>query len=117
MQRIFIVILTLFLAACSPTSAATVEDFLTALTTKDEARLLTLVCADYEFDALLEYDAYALVQTSLKNLDCQPNSTDVVCSGSIEASYGDEVRFFDLSERTYHLVQEGGDWLVCGYSK
>jgi len=41
----------------------------------------------------------------------------VICSGSIEASYGDEIRSFDLSERTYHLVQDGSDWLVCGYDR
>ena len=117
MKRIFIGLIALSLAACSPAPTETLEDFLTALTTKDEARLLTLVCAEYEFDALLEFDAYALVQTTLKDVDCTASGADVVCTGSIEASYGDEVRSFDLSERTYHLRQDGGDWLVCGYSK
>ena len=112
-----LLLLSLFLTACAPAPAAAVEDFLKALTTKDEARLLSLVCADYEFDALLEFDAYALVQTTLKDVDCTANNTDVTCTGSIEASYGDEIRSFDLSERTYHLVQDSGDWLVCGYSK
>ena len=112
-----ILFLALFLVACSPTPASVVEDFLTALAAKDEARLLTLVCADYEFDALLEFDSYALVQTTLKDLGCQPTGADVICSGSIEASYGDEIRSFDLSERTYHLVQDGSDWLVCGYDR
>jgi len=54
-----ILFLALFLASCSPTPTSVVEDFLTALAAKDEARLLTLVCADYEFDALLEFDSYA----------------------------------------------------------
>ena len=112
-----IVLLSLLLTACTPAPAATVEDFLTALTTQDEARLLTLVCADYEFDALLEFDSYGLVQTTLKDVDCTANGTNVTCTGSIEASYGDEIRSFDLTERTYHLVQDGGDWLVCGYTK
>lgn len=112
-----ILFLALFLTACSPTPASVVEDFLTALAAKDEARLLTLVCADYEFDTLLEFDSYALVQTTLKDVDCQPSGADVICNGSIEASYGDEIRSFDLSERRYHLVQDGGDWLVCGYDR
>ncbi len=112
-----ILLLTIFLTACNATPATAVEDFLTALTAKDEARLLTLVCADYEFDALLELDSFALVQTTLKDVDCQSSGTDVICSGSIEASYGAEVRSFDLSKRTYHLVQDGGDWLVCGYDR
>ena len=112
-----IILISLLLTACSPSPAAVVEDFLSALTTKDEARLLTLVCADYEFDALLEFDSYALVQTTLKDVDCTSNGTDVTCSGSIEASYGAEIRSFDLSQRTYHLVQDGSDWLVCGYDR
>ena len=112
-----IFLLSLLLAACSPSPAATVEDFLTALTSKDEARLLALVCADYEFDALLEFDAYALVQTTLKGVDCTANNSNVTCTGSIEVSYGNEIRSFDLTERTYHLVQDGADWLVCGYTK
>ncbi len=112
-----ILLLTIFLTTCNAAPATAVEDFLTALAAKDEARLLTLVCADYEFDALLELDSFALVQTTLKDLACQSSGTDVICSGSIEASYGDEIRSFDLSERTYHLVQDGGDWLVCGYDR
>ena len=112
-----ILLLSLFLSACSISPASVVEDFLTALAAKDETRMLTLVCADYELDALLEFDSYALVQTTLRDVDCQPSGTDVICNGSIEASYGDEVRSFDLSERTYHLVQDGSDWLVCGYDR
>ena len=112
-----ILLISLFLTACRTSPATMVEDFLTALAAKDEARMLSLVCADYEFDALLEFDSYALVQTTLKDVDCQPSGADVICSGSIEASYGDEVRSFDLSERTYHLVQDGADWLVCGYDR
>jgi PBP1b-binding outer membrane lipoprotein LpoB len=112
-----ILFLALFLAACSSTPAGVVEEFLRALTAKDEARLLTLVCADYELDALLEFDSYGLVETTLKDMDCTSSDADVICTGSIEASYGDEVRSFDLSERTYHLVQDGGDWLVCGYDR
>ena len=112
-----ILLISIFLTACSASPDAVVEDFLTALAAKDETHLLALVCADYEFDALLEFDSYALVQTTLKDVDCQLNGADVICSGSIEASYGDEVRSFDLSERTYHLVQDGGDWLVCGYDR
>ena len=112
-----IILISLLLSSCSPSPATVVEDFLTALAAKDEVRVLSLACADYEFDALLEFDAYALVEFTLKDVDCRSKGTDVICSGSIEASYGDEIRSFDLSERTYHLVQDGNDWLVCGYSR
>jgi hypothetical protein len=31
------------------------------------------------------------------------------------ASYQDEVQEFDLNGRTYQMVEQRGDWLVCGY--
>ena len=115
----------IFLTACgnavSPATDA-VENFLQALSDKNNALMLSYVCADYEFDALLEFDAYALVQTTLTDLDCQQKAMDgddalVVCEGSIDATYSNEVRNFDLSERTYRVVNQAGDWLVCGYTK
>jgi len=115
----------IFLTACAQTtspSAEVVGAFLRALSDKNSALMLSYVCADYEFDALLEFDAYGLVQTTLSDLDCQQVGTDgedalVVCSGSIDATYSNEVRNFDLSERTYRVINTGGDWLVCGYTK
>ena len=38
----------------------------------------------------------------------------VNCTGKIIASYNNEDQELDLSVRTYQVVQEGGDWLVCG---
>ena len=115
----------LFLIACqsnaSPAARA-VESFLGALADKDEALLLSHTCPDYEMDALLEFDSLALVETSLKDVSCQQTGSEgdaalVTCSGSLEASYGGEMRSFDLSERAYRVVESGGDWLVCGYTK
>lgn len=114
-----------FLAACqsgaSPAAQA-VENFLQALADKNEAVLLSLACPDYEPDALLELDSLALVQTSLDGVSCRESgmvgdAAQVVCRGSIEASYGGEQRSFDLIGRNYHVVKSGGDWLVCGYTK
>ena len=94
--------------------------YLNALTDKDEATLTVLSCADWEANALLELDAFQSVETSLEGLSCQQNVADdgsvtVTCEGKIVASYGGEVQEFDLSERTYSMVEQGGDWLVCGY--
>ena len=75
-----------------------------------------------EMDALLEYDSFALVETSLKSVSCKQvsaddNSAQVVCQGSIEASYNGEMQSFDLSARTYTVQNDNGNWLVCGYKK
>ncbi|MEX2161184.1 MAG: hypothetical protein WD751_04640 [Anaerolineales bacterium] len=94
--------------------------YLNALVAKDEAGLTLLSCADWEANALLELDSFQSVETHLEGLSCQQTastegSATVICQGAIVTSYGDEVQEFDLSERTYRLVQQGSDWLVCGY--
>ena len=100
-------------------AAVSVEDYLQALVNKDETRLVSLTCDSYEAAALLEYDAFSLVKTRLEGLDCQAgpasgNQAAVTCQGQIIATYGNEDQQFDLSERTYQVTNEGGEWLVCG---
>lgn len=115
--------IALVLTACSSgndAAAATVESYLSALAEKDDALLVSYICPDFEFQALLEFDSFSIVKTQLENVACQETSrqdgqADVVCQGSIEAAYGNELRSFDLSKRTYHLVDQDGTWLVCGY--
>jgi hypothetical protein len=101
-------------------AAQNVEAFLQALVDKDEAQMVSYTCGDFEMDALLEYDAFALVKTQVDNLSCQVDQVDgdaalVSCQGKIIATYGNEDREFDLSERTYQVINSGGEWLVCGY--
>ena len=115
----------LALAACTaqnPAAAQAVESYLQALVDKDDTRLVTLACPAYEMDALIEFDSFGLVETSLADIACEQvgiegDQATVVCQGSIQATYGTELRSFDLSERTYTLTRSGGDWLVCGYTK
>lgn len=127
MQRSSLLVLILILLATALSAcgggkhpaAASVEAFLTALVEKNEAQMVTLTCDTYEMDALLEYDAFSLVQTRLEDLDCQAGSVEadtasVVCQGAIVATYGSEDQIFELSEREYQVVNRGGEWLVCG---
>lgn len=110
-------------AACSRAehpAAAAVESFIQALADKDEARYVTLTCGDFEADALMEYDAFSLVKTRLEDLDCQVVSVEgdvaaVSCQGRIIATYGNENQVFNLDERRYQVLNQGGEWLVCGY--
>ena len=126
MNRIVVALIPfLLLTACqggATPAERSVQGFLQALADKNEAMMTSRVCPDYESDALLELDSLALVKTSLKDVSCKQVSMDdkgaqVVCQGSIEATYNGEVQSFDLSTRTYTVVNDGGDWLVCGYKK
>ena len=110
------------LAACSSSSdapARAVEEYLNTLVAKDADRLPTLVCGDWEEDALIELDSFQAVEARLEAMACQQTGSDgetalVDCTGSIIATYNDEDQELDLSVRTYQVVQEGSDWLVCG---
>ena len=118
-----VMIATLLLTACasqnSTAPADAVEDYLTALVEKDANRLTTLSCGAWEEDALLELDSFQAVTARLEGLACEQTGTDgdtalVLCNGNIVATYNEEDQELDLSVRTYQVVQEGGEWLVCG---
>ena len=128
MRKFFLILIpvivsTLFLSACAskssngPTKA--VEDYLNALVAKNSDRLTTLSCKDWENEALLELDSFQAVTTKLDGMSCTQTGTDgdtalVLCKGKIIATYNNENQELDLSTRTYQVVQQGGDWLVCG---
>ncbi|HUE99827.1 MAG TPA: hypothetical protein VMN99_11270 [Anaerolineales bacterium] len=117
------IIAALFLAACASNNedapARAVDDYLNALVAKDADRLSTLSCGEWEDDALLELDSFQAVTARLEGVACEQTGTDgdtvlVLCNGNIVATYNDEDQELDLSVRTYQVLQEGGEWLVCG---
>lgn len=118
-----ITLTTLALTACASNNesapAKAVEDYLNALVAKDADRLATLSCGEWEDDALLELDSFQAVTARLEGVACEQTGTDgntalVLCNGQIIATYDTEDQEIDLSVRTYEVVQEGGEWLVCG---
>ena len=118
-----LLIAVLFLTGCASNNAdapvRAVEDYLNALVAKDADRLSTLSCGEWEDDALLELDSFQAVTARLEGLACEQTGSDedtalVLCNGNIVATYNDEDQELDLSVRTYQVVEEGGEWLVCG---
>lgn len=112
------------LSACGSSTntdapAQAVEDYLNTLVAKDADRLPTLVCGDWEEDALIELDSFQAVTARLENVACTQSGTDgetalVNCTGSIVATYNNEDQALDLSVRTYQVTEDNGTWLVCG---
>jgi hypothetical protein len=127
-RNIFLIVLVALLAALALTACASgngdapaqaVEDYLEALVAKDADRLSTLSCGEWEDDALLELDSFQAVSARLEGVACEQTGTDgetalVLCNGNIIATYNEEDQELDLSVRTYQVIQEGGEWLVCG---
>jgi hypothetical protein len=117
--------LALPLSACGggqtadPASKAVVN-YLTALVAKDSTKLSALSCANWESSALLELDSLQAVKVRLDGVSCKTSGTSsgtsqVNCQGRIMATYNGEDQALDISARTYQVVQQGGDYLVCGY--
>lgn len=106
--------------ATDPASRA-VEDYLNALVTRDSARFATLYCASWESQATLEFDSLQAVKARLDGVACKTSgnssgSITVKCQGKIIATYNNEDQAFDLSTRSYQVVQQNGDFLVCGHN-
>lgn len=112
-------------AACGSTNqsqpaADAVTAYLEALVQKEENAMINQACAQWESQAKLEFDSFAAVKVALEGPGCSETGQDgsvtlVTCSGKIIASYGEEDLIIDLAERTYQVVNEGGEWRMCGY--
>ena len=120
---LFILLANILLTACASSNndapAKAVETYLNTLVAKDDQRLPTLVCGDWEEDAMIELDSFQAVTARLQDVSCKQTGTDgdtalVNCSGKIVTTYNNEDQELDLSTRTYQVTQQGGDWLVCG---
>ena len=119
---VFVILISIFIAACSSKSdgpAKAVEDYWNTIAAKDAERLPSQVCGDWEGEALTVLDSLQAVSARLDNLSCSQSGTDgdtalVNCTGKMILTYDTEDQEIDLSVFTYEVVQEGGDWLVCG---
>lgn len=115
--------LSIILSACGSSAsggaAPAVEGYITALAAKDEANLISNSCADWEDDALIELDSFALVEVTVDGMSCSESGTDgeltlVDCTGMLNMSYNGEPQTLDLADRTYEVIEQDGNWLVCG---
>jgi uncharacterized protein YdeI (BOF family) len=122
---LFVLIGSMLLTACgaggsSDPAAQAVLSYLKAEVALDKDKISTFSCAKWEESARMEVDSFQAVTPTLKDATCKQSGTDgstalVTCQGQIIATYGKEQTTFDLNARTFEVVQEGGDWRVCGY--
>jgi PBP1b-binding outer membrane lipoprotein LpoB len=112
----------ILLVSCNSSTAPVqaVEDYLNALVAKDATGLALLSCADWAESAAMEMNSFQAVTTRLENLTCEEAGTDgiytlVNCQGNIILSYDSEDQAIDLSLRTYQVVEQGGEYLICNY--
>jgi hypothetical protein len=124
---ILVVLILVLMTGCNPSTssrdpAASVEAYFQALKEKDVNRMIDASCADWEAQAKQEFDSFAAVELTFEDLSCVSASQDndnalVTCTGVIIANYGAEDLEIDVADRTYQVVQEAGDWRMCGYQQ
>ncbi|HSM24196.1 MAG TPA: hypothetical protein VK856_04980 [Anaerolineaceae bacterium] len=113
----------LILSACAGSNSnpeQAVEAYLTAIVDADIDKITTLSCAEWEEMAWLELDSFQGVEVSLVDMQCTQSGMDgdlglVSCTGHYLTSYDGEEMQIDLDTREFELVQQSGEWLVCGY--
>jgi hypothetical protein len=120
-------ILALFfiLAACSAASpvnspASAVESYLQSLVKRNLNGAVNASCAAWEEQARIEYNSFEAVKLELQGVQCKEIGQDspytlVACTGTIVANYGNEDLQIDVADRSYQVIQEGGEWKMCGY--
>jgi hypothetical protein len=119
------ILFVFLLSACQPDSsgaAAAVESYVQALVDENQDALLMNSCADWEESAVMELDAFIGVSATVQGMACEVSGEDgeatlVTCAGNIEATYNNEERQLPLNARAYRVVNEQGNWLVCGYGE
>lgn len=127
-KSIFVIMIFLFvvfvLFGCSGAKksdpAAVTFAYLEALSKKDKAEVINRSCKAWEEQASLEVDALLSVGAKLNNVQCNVIGADgeiqlVKCLGALDLTYNDEIRAIDLSQRTYLMALEDGQWRVCAY--
>lgn len=123
-----LIALTLIIAGCAQEStdpeapAKAVEKYLEARISKDSELFAGTFCADFESDALIEFDSFGELESTLEDMTCNVDNVSdatasVSCTGSLETVYNGEARRpLDLARFTYLATQEDGEWKMCGYN-
>jgi hypothetical protein len=120
---LILIIQIYLLTACGTNSidaAAAVEGYHQALVIGNRDQLIGYSCSAWEATAQDEIASFTALEVTLENIACEVmeehNDTSlVVCTGMIHANYGNEVLDIDLSAKAYEVIQEGGEWRLCGY--
>jgi hypothetical protein len=121
---VLLILLALMIVACQKSqgssASSVVGDYFKALVAKDANQAVNLSCTAWEEQAQLDADTFAINPATAENVQCKTAGEDgdatlVSCTGKLVLDYNGEKQEIDLADRTYRVVQEGGEWRMCGY--
>ena len=119
---VLVVMLLTMLSACTDGGSpeAAVEKYLESLIAGDQVGAINASCADWEAQARAEAASFDSVEARLEGVSCSVSGESgeislVSCQGAIIATYGVEDTELPLEGRSYQIIEEGGEWRMCGY--
>jgi hypothetical protein len=121
---VFLALCGFILLACqgAPADSAsqTVQSYLQARVQSDVDKMINLSCADWEAQARIEAASFKSMKASLDGVTCRDGAVNgattlVSCQGKIVTSYNGESRDWSVSDHQYKVVQDRGEWRMCGY--
>ncbi|TVR22792.1 MAG: hypothetical protein EA396_05240 [Anaerolineaceae bacterium] len=101
-------------AGADDEAARVVERYLEAKVAGDFDGVRDNLCAAMEADLEREAFSFSGVEAQINDMACRADddALTVTCDGQIEALYGADTRFFELT--TYNVTREDGVWRWCG---
>ena len=101
-------------------AAQVVQAYLQARVQSDVDKMISLSCPAWEAQARVEAASFKSMKATLDNVACKDAATDngvalVSCSGKIVTSYNGESRDWSVADKQFKVVQDRGDWRMCGY--
>ncbi len=99
-----------------------VQDYLQARVQSDLDKMINLSCPDWEAQARVEAASFKSMKATLDGVSCQNSGTSgpytlVSCKGKIVTSYNGESRDWSISDHAFRVIQDHGEWRMCGYQQ
>lgn len=103
-------------------AARVVEAYLGARVEQNLEQMTLLSCPAWEAQARLEAVSFQSMDASLEGVTCEASGSEggntlVDCQGKIVTTYQGEVREWSVSDHPYVVVQQDGEWRMCGYAE
>jgi hypothetical protein len=101
-------------------ASSVIEDYFKALVAKDANQAVNLSCTAWEEQTKLDADNFAINPATAENIQCKADGKEgdvtlVSCIGKLVLDYNGEKQEINIADHTYQVVQEGGEWRMCGY--
>ncbi len=102
--------------------AKAIEAYLAAKVESNVDEMTRLSCPAFEAQAQIEATSFASMDAKLEAVSCTTGAADggytrVSCTGQITTTYQGESRAWSVSDHPYLALDDGGEWLMCGYGQ